>query len=169
MIGILWTALILRTACFIFILLIGLHLILIPLFLVIILLIWLCFSTLFLISILTHILVILVFRNLIIRILWYIFILIRYFIVVLVSEIATSLVLPRSSYAAREWGMLITIHWRQIPVFKLALWVCAVYTFPTPPIAFGRILIVHRHVGHWGIFTHCLWFVFPLLVGHVPY
>jgi len=168
MIGILWTALVLWTTCIIFILLIGLHLLLIPNFLVIILLIWLCFSVVFMIAFLIHILVIVVLLLMIIIHMCAMFILIRDLIVVLISEIAASLVLPRSPDATREWWMLITIHWRQIPVFKLALWVCAVYTFPTPPIAFGGIFVVHWHVGYWGIFPDCFWFVFPLFVGHVP-
>jgi len=168
MIGILWTALVLWTTCIIFILLIGLHLLLIPNFLVIILLIWLCFSVVFMIAFLIHILVIVVLLLMIID-MCAMFILIGDLIVVLISEIAASLVLPRSPNATREWWMLITIHWRQIPVFKLALWVCAVYTFPTPPIAFGGIFVVHWHVGYWGIFPDCFWLVFPLFVGHVPY
>jgi len=52
-------------------------------------------------------------------------------------------------------------------MFKLAVWVGAVYAFPTPPVAFGSVLVVHRE----DVFIVCILgfgFVLPLFVGHVP-
>lgn len=55
----------------------------------------------------------------------------------------------------------------QVSVFELAVWVGAVYAFPAPAVALGRLLVVSVQVA--GLVVIALIAPLPTLDSHIPH